>query len=247
MYFVKNRSVFISQNRFEIQEQIVAELDSYQKIVDGARQVVENYKPTINVDPNWDVVKLGEVCELNPPKNEVKEFQGDVSFVPMAILNENDMRFYPEEQRHIGDVYSGYTYFKDNDVLLAKVTPCFENGKSGMAEGLINGIGFGSSEFYVLRANTEKIMPQFIYYVVHSRDFITRGKSNMTGTGGLQRLTKEFVLSYTILLPSLEKQQQIVENINEEMTIIEQNKRLIEIFEQKINAKINEVWGSEIK
>lgn len=231
----------------EIQEQIVAELDSYQKIVDGARQVVENYKPTINVDPNWDVVKLGEVCELNPQKNEVKEFQGDVSFVPMAILNENDMRFYPEEQRHIGDVYSGYTFFKDGDVLLAKVTPCFENGKSGLAEGLINGIGFGSSEFYVLRANTEKIMPQFIYYVVHSRDFITRGKSNMTGTGGLQRLTKEFVLSYTILLPSLEKQQQIVENINEEMTIIEQNKRLIEIFEQKINAKINEVWGSEIK
>ena len=231
----------------EIQEQIVAELDSYQKIVDGARQIVENYKPTINVDPNWDVVKLGEVCELNPQKKEVKEFQGDVSFVPMAILNENDMRFYPEEQRHIGDVYSGYTFFKDGDVLLAKVTPCFENGKSGLAEGLINGIGFGSSEFYVLRANTEKIMPQFIYYVVHSRDFITRGKSNMTGTGGLQRLTKEFVLSYTILLPSLEKQQQIVENINEEMAIIEQNKRLIEIFEQKINAKINEVWGSEIK
>lgn len=228
----------------EIQEQIVAELDSYQKIVDGARQVVENYKPTINVDPNWDVVKLGEVCELNPQKNEVKEFQGDVSFVPMAILNENDMRFYPEEQRHIGDVYSGYTFFKDGDVLLAKVTPCFENGKSGLAEGLINGIGFGSSEFYVLRANTEKIMPQFIYYVVHSRDFITRGKSNMTGTGGLQRLTKEFVLSYTILLPSLEKQQQIVEKINEEMSIIEQNKRLIEIFEQKINAKINEVWGN---
>lgn len=225
----------------EIQEQIVAELDSYQKIVDGARQVVENYKPIINVDPNWDVVKLGEVCELNPQKNEVKEFQGDVSFVPMAILNENDMRFYPEEQRHIGDVYSGYTYFKDGDVLLAKVTPCFENGKSGLAEGLINGIGFGSSEFYVLRANTEKIMPQFIYYVVHSRDFITRGKSNMTGTGGLQRLTKEFVLSYTILLPSLEKQQQIVEKINEEMSIIERNKRLIEIFEQKINAKINEV------
>lgn len=231
----------------ETQEQIVAEIESYQKIIDGARRVVENYKPTINVDPNWDVVKLGEVCELNPQKNEVKEFQGDVSFVPMAILNENDMRFYPEEQRHIGDVYSGYTFFKDGDVLLAKVTPCFENGKSGLAEGLINGIGFGSSEFYVLRANTEKIMPQFIYYVVHSRDFITRGKSNMTGTGGLQRLTKEFVLSYTILLPSLEKQQQIVENINEEMTIIEQNKRLIEIFEQKIKDKINEVWGSEKK
>lgn len=245
---IKNlKSIQIPIPPIEIQEQIVAELDSYQKIVDGARQIVENYKPTINVDPNWDVVKLGEVCELNPQKNEVKEFQGDVSFVPMAILNENDMRFYPKEQRHIGDVYSGYTFFKDGDVLLAKVTPCFENGKSGLAEGLINGIGFGSSEFYVLRANTEKIMPQFIYYVVHSRDFITRGKSNMTGTGGLQRLTKEFVLSYTILLPSLEKQQQIVEKMNEEMSIIEQNKRLIEIFEQKINAKINEVWGSEIK
>ena len=226
-----------------VQKEIVAELDSYQKIIEGARQVVESYKPTIQNNSHWETVRLGDICELNPQKSEVKDFEGDVSFVPMAVISETDMYFSVQEQRPLKEVYTGYTYFRDNDVLLAKVTPCFENGKSGLAKNLENGIGFGSSEFFVLRANPDRILPEYIYYIINSNRFITEGTPQMTGTGGLRRLTKDFVLNYPVSLPPLDEQRKIVNQTEEEIAIVEQNKRLIEIFEKKINDKISEVWG----
>lgn len=227
----------------EIQKGIADELDSYQKIIDGARQIVDNYKPTIQNNSHWETVRLGDICELNPRKSEVKDFEGDVSFVPMAVVSETDMYFSVQEQRPLKEVYTGYTYFRDDDVLLAKVTPCFENGKSGLAKNLENGIGFGSSEFFVLRANPEKVLPEYIYYIISSNRFITEGTPQMTGTGGLRRLTKDFVLNYPVSLPPLDEQRRIVSQTEEEIAIVEQNKRLIEIFEKKINDKISEVWG----
>lgn len=227
----------------EKQEQIVAELDSHQKIIDGARQVVENYKPTIQNNSHWKTVRLGDICELNPRKSEVKDFEGNVSFVPMAMVSETDMYFSVQEQKPLKEVYTGYTYFRDDDVLLAKVTPCFENGKSGLAKKLENGIGFGSSEFFVLRATPEKVLPEYIYYIINSNRFISEGTPKMTGTGGLRRLTKDFVLNYPVSLPPLDEQRKIVNQTEEEIAIVEQNKRLIEIFEKKINDKISEVWG----
>lgn len=226
-----------------VQEEIVAELDSHQKIIDGARQVVENYKPTIQNNSHWETVRLGDICELNPRKSEVKDFEGNVSFVPMAMVSETDMYFSVQEQKPLKEVYTGYTYFRDDDVLLAKVTPCFENEKSGLAKNLENGIGFGSSEFFVLRANPEKVLPEYIYYIINSNRFIAEGTPQMTGTGGLRRLTKDFVLNYPVSLPPLDVQRRIVNQTEEEITIVEQNKRLIEIFEKKINDKISEVWG----
>lgn len=227
----------------EIQKEIVAELDGYQKIIDGARQVVENYKPTIQNNSHWETVRLGDICELNPRKSEVKDFEGNVSFVPMAMVSETDMYFSVQEQKPLKEVYTGYTYFRDDDVLLAKVTPCFENGKSGLAKKLENGIGFGSSEFFVLRATPEKVLPEYIYYIINSNRFITEGTPQMTGTGGLRRLTKDFVRNFPVSLPPLDEQRKIVNQTEEEIAIVEQNKHLIEIFEKKISDKISEVWG----
>lgn len=226
-----------------IQEQIVAELDSYQKIIEGARQVVKNYKPTIRNNSHWETARLGDICELNPRKSEVKDFEGDVSFAPMAVISDTGMYFSAQEKKPLKEVYTGYTYFRDNDVLLAKVTPCFENGKSGLAKNLENGIGFGSSEFFVLRANPDRVLPEYIYYIINSNRFISEGTPQMTGTGGLRRLTKDFVLNYPVSLPPLDDQRKIVNQTEEEIAIVEQNKRLIEIFEKKINDKISEVWG----
>ena len=226
-----------------VQEEIVAELDSYQKIIDGARSIVENYKPSLLSKSRWETVKLGEICELNPRKTEVKDINGDVSFVPMAVVSESDMYFSTSEERPLKDVYTGYTYFRDQDVLLAKVTPCFENGKSGLAKNLKNGIGFGSSEFFVLRAKLDKVLPEYIYYVINSNRFIAQGTPQMTGTGGLRRLTKDFVLNYPVSLPPLEEQRRIVSQTEEEIAVVEQNKRLISLFEQKIKDKIADVWG----
>lgn len=228
----------------EIQQQIVSEIEGYQKIIDGAKQIVNNYKPTIKINPDWEMVELGEVCEINPKKSELKELDGNtkVSFVPMADLNENEISFLPKEEKFLSEVINGYTYFANNDVLFAKVTPCFENGKAGIAKGLKNKIGFGSSEFFVLRAN-EKVLPYWLYLNIKSSGFAIEGKSQMSGTSGLQRIPREFVANYQIPLPTIEEQQSIVQAIEEEMQLVNANKRLIEIFEQKIKDKISEVWG----
>ncbi len=228
-----------------IQQEIVEEIESYQKIIDGAKQIVTNYKPIINVDSDWELTTIGNICILNPVKSEVKDLADDtlVSFVPMSDISETDMLFTPQNITTLSEAYNGYTYFRDEDVLLAKVTPCFENGKSGIARDLCNGIGFGSSEFYVLRPDETKVLPEIIYYTINSDRFINNGKEHMTGTGGLRRLTKDYVLNAQIAVPSIEIQKRIVDSINAEMNIVEQNKRLIEIFEQKISNKISEVWG----
>lgn len=229
-----------------VQQEIVDEIESYQRIIDGARQVVDNYKPTIKVEEGWEQHTIGEICEFNPPKSQIRSLDPTtlVSFVPMSDINEREMLFEAHDVKEISEVYNGYTYFADEDVILAKVTPCFENGKSGVAHNLTNGIGFGSSEFFVLRANKEVVLPEIIYMTICSADFLSKGKLNMSGTGGLQRLSKNFVLNYPIYFPkNIEEQQEIVNLVTEEMSIVEQNKRLIEIFQQKIADKIAEVWG----
>lgn len=228
----------------EIQEELVYELEQYQKIIDGAKQVVDNYKPVIDVDSSWENKKLGEVCEVNPKKSEIKSMDEniDVSFVPMSDINENESSFTPKGTKKLKEVFSGYTYFKDNDVLLAKVTPCFENGKGGICKGLSNGIGFGSSEYYVLRP-TQDILSTWIYVFVSTDSFRKKGVLRMTGTGGLQRVPKDFIENYEIPTPPIEIQQSIVERIESEKQIIEGNKKLIEIYTQKIQDRINNIWG----
>ena len=118
--------------------------------------VGELYKETRVVSEKYTILTIKDVCEINPKKSELGDMPMDteVSFVPMADIREHSMGFCAKQTKPIADVFSGYTYFGENDVLIAKVTPCFENGKSGIAHGLKNGIGFGSSELFVLRPKT---------------------------------------------------------------------------------------------
>ena len=229
-----------------VQEEIVAEIEGYQKIIDGARQVVDNYKPQIDIDPDWEMVELGEVCEVNPKKAELKDLPEniEVSFVPMADLNENQVDFIPKQTRKLKEVIKGYTYFKENDVLLAKVTPCFENGKAGIAKNLINGVGFGSSEYYVFRPN-EKILSMWIYLNITDDNFRLTGKLKMTGTGGLQRVPKDFVITSKIPLPPIETQRQIVVRIEREQQLVDAARELIGVFEEKIRERIKRIWGEK--
>ncbi len=229
---------------YSIQQEIIARIEHFEKIISGAKQVVENYKPQIDLNSEWELVELGKICEINPKKSELNGIDENtlVSFVPMVDLNDNSENFTPKEVRKLSEVYSGYTYFKNNDVLVAKVTPCFENGKAGIAKDLVNGIGFGSSEFTVLR-NSDKVLPYWIYLNVTSLKFREQGKLRMTGTGGLQRVPKDFVLSYNIPLPSINEQEAVVEKIEREQALVDGNKELIQLFEQKIKDEINKLWA----
>jgi restriction endonuclease S subunit len=227
----------------EIQQEIVTEIEGYQKVIDGCRQVVDNWKPRIEVDPEWPMVKLGDVCELNPKKSEVSSIAREniVSFLPMediGIIQD----IHPQKERSISEVYNGYSYFRDNDVLIAKVTPCFENGKSGIARKLKQGIGFGSTELHVIRPSN-KILPEYIYPYISSRNFLMIGKTKMTGTGGLQRLPVQFVLDFEIPFPPLEIQQEIVAKIEAEQKVIDGCRELMVKYEEKIKNVVDGVWG----
>ena len=119
------------------------------------------------------MVALGKVCVMNPRKSELADLEGStvVSFVPMSDIGEHEMFFSSKGTKRLDEVTTSYTYFADNDVLLAKVTPCFENGKAVVANDLVNGIGFGSSELYVLRP-TGDLIPQWVFMIVatHNRN-----------------------------------------------------------------------------
>ena len=241
----KLRSITIPLPPLEVQKLIVAEIEGYQKIVDGASQVVENYQPRIPIHPDWPMVPIAQAAEINPKKSLLagKSDDLDVSFVPMADLSGREMLFTAKETRKLGEVIKQYTYFQENDVLLAKVTPCFENGKSGIARGLVNSLGFGSSEFFVIRIDAQRAMPEWIYFHVITMAFISAGAVQMTGTGGLQRVPREFVANWKIPLPDLETQRSIVAQIETEQRLVNANKDLIRIFEDRIKATINRVWG----
>ena len=230
----------------EVQQKIVSEIEGYQRIIDGARAVVENYRPHIVADPEWPMVEVGEACVINPRKSEIAAIDRAkiVSFVPMSDMGENRMYFEAKDYKYLKEVGSSYTYFKDNDVLVAKVTPCFENGKAGIAKGLSNGIGFGSSEFYVLRP-TEEVLPEWIFLCVATHAFRKWATPQMTGTGGLQRVPRRVVESYKIPLPTLNIQQQIVAEIEAEQALVDANRELIERFEKKIQDAVGRVWGED--
>lgn len=110
--------------------------------------------------------KIKDVCEIKPPKKESKQKLSDddlVSFVPMNNLNILSKYLNLEQEKPLSNVYKGYVYFAENDVLLAKITPCFENGKLGIARNLKNGIGFGSSEYIVFRSKGQIDSDYFFY------------------------------------------------------------------------------------
>lgn len=160
----------------------------------------------------WPTKRLGEVCELKPQKKEArtKLRESDlVSFVPMEDLGIQTKDLTLVQEKKLKEVSGSYTYFADGDVLMAKITPCFENGKLGIANGLKNGIGFGSSEFVVFRPKKE-INSEYLYYFLSGDEFREKGRRVMSGAVGHKRVPKEFIDNYEIPLPPLSTQLRIV-------------------------------------
>jgi len=228
-----------------IQKQFVDEILSYQRIIDGAKAIADSYKPSIPQNIEGEHCALEDIAKFRPSKEEVKSLAADtkVSFVPMSDLNAFNISFTAREERNLSDVTAGFTYFRDNDVLIAKITPCFENGKAGIARNLVNGVGFGSTEYIVIRANTDLVYPEWIFYHINTPEFLKNGKAFMTGTAGQQRIDLNYVKHYSIPVPSLEMQAKILSEIEAEQSLIAPSKKLIDVFSLKIQSKISGLWG----
>lgn len=165
----------------------------------------------------WQTKTLAQVCEIKPPKSEARErvaADALVSFAPMEALGIDQKFLNATQVKPLASVVGSYTYFAEGDLLLAKITPCFENGKVGIAAGLSNGVGFGSSEFIVFRPRPG-LNKEYLYYYLSRADFRSEGAARMGGAVGQQRVAKEFIESYPIPLPPLPEQQRIVGILDE--------------------------------
>lgn len=196
----------------------------------------ERYRIIEQNDHQYFSKKIGEICVINPLKSELKNVSQEliVSFVPMADLNENKIYFEPKQTKTLSEIYNSYTYFAENDVIMAKVTPCFENGKAGIAINLSNGIGFGSSEFYVLRAGKD-ILPKYLYSILKTAKFYDYAIPKMTGTGGLRRVPKNVLSDFQIPLPPISVQEEIVAEIEGYQKIIDGAKMVVENYKPHID------------
>jgi len=164
------------------------------------------------------LVPLGEVVDINPRFGKDKLADDmPASFVPMKCVEEESGRFAPLEDRKVGDVRKGYTSFRDGDVIFAKVTPCMENGKAAVLSGLTNGVGFGSTEFFVLRPS-KRIDPKYLLHFILQQSFRKEAARNMTGAVGLRRVPKSWFEQQRIPLPPVAAQRQIIAEIEKQFT-----------------------------
>src|SRR5580700_9473440 len=133
----------------------------------------------------WVRTTLGEVCAINPrmPLGEPLPDSTEVSFVPMAAVEEESGRLDASQIRALGSVRRGYTPFNENDVIFAKITPCMENGKIALATGLKNGIAYGSTEFFVFRPY-DGVLPRFVLHYLLQSSFRNGAERQMTGASG---------------------------------------------------------------
>ena len=165
----------------------------------------------------WEYKPLAEVCQIKPPKAEARQrISGKelVSFVPMEDLGVDQKVLKPTQTKTMEEVAGSYTYFAEGDVLLAKITPCFENGKLGIAEKLTNGIGFGSSEYIVFRPSPS-LDKVWLYYFLSRQSFREEGAKRMSGAVGHKRVSKEFIETCQIPVPSLPEQQRMIAILDE--------------------------------
>lgn len=169
-----------------------------------------------DIPSHWEIKKLKYVAKLDPTISEFLSDNDIVSFAPMECLGEQTLSPYETEY---GKVKGKYTYFANEDIIMAKVTPCFENGNIAIAKNLKNNVGFGSSELFVFR--TKSVSNSFLMYTLYSEPFKSLAKSTMYGTGGLKRVSPNFILNYKIPLPPLKAQESIADYLDSKCSQID--------------------------
>jgi type I restriction enzyme S subunit len=196
------------------------------------------------VPGHWSVKRIRFVARLNPSKGEVVGLnrETEVSFLPMEAVGD-DGTLSLERTRPIGDVETGYTYFKDGDVTIAKITPCFENGKGAVMRGLIRGVGFGTTELIVVRPRLTETTSDYLHALFISPPFRRLGEAAMYGAGGQKRVPDDFVRDFAIAFPPLPEQTAITAFLDRETSkiddLVAEQEKLIGLLKEKRQAVIS--------
>lgn len=189
------------------------------------------------------MAKLKELCTINPKSPSLND-DFEVSFIPMQNVSEDGNIDYSITKKYI-DVKKGFSNFCNGDIIFAKITPCMENGKGAFVKNLKNGIGFGSTEFHVLRPDTSKINGKWIYYLTSWSDFRKECEKNMTGSAGQKRVPKNFLENYSIAVPNLTQQNKIVKILDYINNIISRRKQQLSKLDQLVKSRFVEMFGDE--
>lgn len=225
------------------QKRIVEKIESeFAKIDEGlehlknAKEQIKQYRQSVLKSAfdgklyktsEWLNTVFENIIDVNP-KTDIPtiDLKNLVSFLPMPSVYAETNK-YDEELIQYEKVKKGYTKFQNQDVLFAKITPCMENGKTCIVNNLQFGVGFGSTEFHVLRS-LGKILPEFIFYFVVQKSFRKQAQNVMTGAVGQRRVPADYLKNIKINLPTLEEQKRIVEEIKKRFTVADEVEKVVE-------------------
>jgi type I restriction enzyme S subunit len=207
----------------------------------------QSYKPANSnwlqeIPSTWEQIRGRFIMGVNPSPERLRDLDetDEVSFVPMEAVGEYG-GLNLERSKSLDEIGSGYTEFENGDVVVAKITPCFENCKGALADGLLNGVAFGTTELHVLRAG-KRLDSRFLFYLTVSHAFRKLGESEMYGAGGQKRVPPEFAKNFRVPLPPLEEQQAIARFLDAKTaqidTLVAKKRQLIAKLKEKRSALI---------
>lgn len=252
----KLNDVVVPVPSLENQQRIVDELDLLTGIIDKknaqlsdldalAQSIFYEMFGDLMVSEKWPRRIIKDLCIVNPSKKLIPsnlQANDTVSFLPMEDLEIKAGYAEPKQTRLLSEVQGSYTFFAEDDVLLAKVTPCFENGKVGIASNLRNGIGFGSSEFFVIRP-IKGIVKEVIYFLAQTQHFVSEASKQLTGTSGLRRVPRSFIENLSIAIPPMGLQEAFAERIK----VIEKEKitigKSIQSAQMLLDSRMDAYFG----
>ena len=232
------RNLEIPLPPIEIQEQIVAELESYQKIIDGARQIVENYRPTICFGNQWKVAKLGSIAKLTYGYTATAQEAGSARLIritdisPAGLINDFNKKYVD-----LNDQNAEYILNR-GDIIVARTGATF--GKTAIFDCEYPAV---YASFLIKIDFIQKELLNKFYWIFAQSSKYWDQANKLVGGGAQPQFNANAISKIEVPIPPIEEQERIISKVEDEMSLIEQNKRLIQIFEQKIKDKINEVWG----
>lgn len=205
------------------------------------------YKDGIKlISPKWDNVKLSKVAFVNPNGTyKGQAVDTPISFVPMEVVDETFSEITTMGETTIAQS-SGFTKFREGDLLWAKITPCMQNGKSAIARNLINGLGCGSTEFFVLRPKDEHLSIEYLHVILHMKCVRDTAMLYFGGSAGQQRVPASYLENFDLPLPPKEKQMEIASHVYElrqkAKTLQEEGKRILEEAKLEVDRMILNDW-----
>ncbi|WP_139453173.1 restriction endonuclease subunit S [Campylobacter armoricus] len=227
------------QEKYPHLEVSVLALSEVQKDNESFRIDSEPFKKSnSHINTNFLYEKLSNIALINPSKTEINNYSKNTFITFLSMQNLGSGFIHHREQGRIAEFENGYTYFAENDILIAKITPCMEHGKCAIATGLYNGIGFGSTEFNVFRIRDSRFLTEFVFCYLN-RDSIRKiATDNMVGTSGRQRVPTAFYERLLIPIFPLEFQLEIQNLVKDSHKALEESKALYKKAEETLYLEL---------